>query len=117
MASLAEIRELNRIASSRKVVGAVWADNGSIVPAPRPETHDGWMPFEVWQARQNWYDPEDPDAGWQTVPSARVLRKRAKAEQRRRARAAGVSLEALYAYSSGMADATDAEHVGWMGSA
>ncbi len=115
MSSMATLRAMNFAATSRKVVGANWT--GRLASTPAPTAPPNWLPFEVWLTRRYRYDAEDPDAGWQTVPSARVLRKRAKAAERRRAREAGFNVEALRVASSGMAYATDMERMGWLGSA
>lgn len=100
--------------SSRRVVGANWKNEseGTTRPhgfAPPPE---GWMPYDIYNASINAYDPEDPDAGWQEVPSLRILRKREKAAERRRAREAGLTVSEIRAFQNALADAA---WDGWAG--
>lgn len=75
--------------SSKQVVGAVWNDD---VPTPGLFGPDppGWLPFDVYRESLDAYDYDDPEAGWQTVPSGRVLARRRRAAERRMRRRAGL---------------------------
>lgn len=89
MTSMADLRAMNFAASSRKVVGADWV-GGVVQTAPLPVAPTGWLPFELWVALQNKVTDTSAaaEAGWQPVPSRRVLQKRARDIDRRRARVA-----------------------------
>ena len=100
-----EMRALRFAESSRRIVGANWTNQEDPLLGRFPPTPHGWMSLEAYIASENAYDPDDPEAGWQHVPSARVLRKRAAAALRRRARAAGMTTAELRSFAGALADA------------
>lgn len=67
--------------NTRIVIGSNWNDK-----VYSPEPLKTWINFERWVATQHSYDPSNPNAGWQKVPSARICKKRNRAAERRRAR-------------------------------
>lgn len=84
-----DLRALRAAESSKRVVGAVWNDD---VPTPGlfgPDPVD-WVPFEVYRQSLISYNYDDPEAGWESVPSDRTLKRRRQAAQRRRRRDAGL---------------------------
>jgi hypothetical protein len=112
--TLEDARAMRFAESSRRVVGATWKNEneGTTISHNFSPVPEGWMPYDAYISSINAYDTEDPDAGWEQVPSMRILRKREKAAERRRAREAGMTVSEIRAFQSAMADSV---WDGWVG--
>jgi hypothetical protein len=101
-APIMDARTMRFVESSRNVVGANWVslqEDKTIGKFSDPPP--GWVPLELLATTT--------DGEWQTVPPARVLRKREKAAERRRAREAGMTVSEIRAFQDAMAEAA------WLG--